>query len=57
MHAVDHDFSGMMRLRASSVDALARIRVALLITSPSFAGETSVTCLGQVIATTGQASG
>jgi hypothetical protein len=49
-------FSAAWR-RASSVDALARILVALLITSPSFTGETSVTCLGQVIATIGQASG
>ena len=39
------------------MDALARILVALLITSPSLAGDTSVTCLGQMIATIGQASG
>jgi hypothetical protein len=39
------------------VEPLARILVALLITSPNLAGETSVTCLGQMIATIGQASG
>jgi hypothetical protein len=51
----DHDFSGTMRRRASSMLALPRMRDALLITSPSFAGLHSVTWLGQVITTTGLA--
>jgi hypothetical protein len=44
-------------MAASSVLALPRMRAALLITSPSFAGVHSVTWLGHVITTTGRASG
>jgi hypothetical protein len=44
-------------IAANSVLALLRMRVALLITSPSFAGLHSVTWLGHVITTTGRAPG
>ena len=56
-YSVDQDPSGVILRRASSMPALPRMRVALLITSPNFAGEHFVTWTGQVITTIGRASG
>jgi hypothetical protein len=53
----DQGRSGTIRRRASSADALPRMRVALAITSPNLAGLHSVTWLGQVITMIGRAPG